>query len=80
MRTGIMEIKKLTSQEIEELNIYAAQKILAENTNLLADIGNALFEATRELGEAQIKVAQLKHYKDVVTEQNRALKTVVQSG
>jgi hypothetical protein len=75
-----MEIKKLTSQEIEELNIYAAQKILAENTNLLADIGNALFEATRELGEAQIKVAQLKHYKDVVTEQNRALKTVVQSG
>ena len=75
-----MEIKKLTSQEIEELNIYAAQKILAENTNLLADIGNALFEATRELGEAQIKVAQLKHYKDVVTEQNRALKSVVQNG
>jgi len=75
-----MEIQKLTSEEIQELNIAAAQRILAGNSNLLADIGNALFTATQELGEARIKVEQLKHYKDVVTEQNRALKSVIQGG
>jgi len=75
-----MEIQKLTSEEIQQLNVHAAQRILAENSNLLADIGNALFEASQQLGEARIKVEQLKHYKDVITEQNRALKSVMQNG
>ena len=75
-----MEIKKLTPEEIQELNVHAAQRILAENSNLLVDIGNALFVASRELGEAQIKVAQLKYYKDVIVEQNRAIKSVIGHG
>ena len=75
-----MEIKKLTPEEIQELNVHAAQRILAENSNLLVDIGNALFVASRELGEAQIKMAQLKHYKDVIVEQNRAIKSVIGHG
>jgi hypothetical protein len=74
------KIKKLTPEEIQELNNHAAQRIIAHNSNLLADIGNALFVASQELGEAQIKVAQLKHYKDVITEQNRALKSVIKDG
>ncbi|HII95319.1 MAG TPA: hypothetical protein HA367_06265 [Candidatus Methanofastidiosum sp.] len=75
-----IEIRKLTPEEINELNVRAAQRILAENSNLLADIGDALFTASQELGEARIKVEQLKHYKDVITEQNRALKSVIQNG
>jgi len=75
-----IEIKKLTPQEIQELNVHAAQRILAENSNILVDIGNALFIASQQLGEARIKVEQLKHYKDVVTEQNRALKSVIGHG
>jgi hypothetical protein len=75
-----IEIKKLTPEEIQQLNVHAAQRILAENSNLLADIGSALFVASQEMGEARIKVEQLKHYKDVITEQNRALKSVIQNG
>ena len=75
-----MDIKKLTSEEIQELDISAAQRILGHNTGLLADIGNALFTASQDLGEARIKVEQLKHYKDIITEQNRALKSMVSGG
>lgn len=75
-----IEIKKLTPEEIQELNVHAAQRMLAENSNLLADIGNALFVACRNLGEARIEVEQLKNYKDIVTEQNRALKSVISNG
>ena len=71
------KIQKLTPQEIQELDVSAAQRILASNSNLLIDLGNALFVASQKLGEARIEVEQLKHYKDVVTEQNRALKSVI---
>ena len=75
-----MEIKKLTPEEIQQLNVHAAQRILAENSNILVDIGNALFVASQKLGEARIECEQLKHYKDVVTEQNRALSKIIQYG
>ncbi len=71
------KIQKLTPQEIQELDVSAAQRILASNSNLLIDLGNALFVASQKLGEARIEVEQLKHYKDVITEQNRALKSVI---
>lgn len=76
----IMEIKKLTSTEIQELNVHAAQRLIGENVNILADLGNALFEANRIFGESKIKLEQLKHYKDIITEQNRALKSVISGG
>jgi hypothetical protein len=74
------KIQKLTPQEIQELDVSAAQRILASNSNLLIDLGNALFVASQKLGEARIEVEQLKHYKDVITEQNRALKSVISGG
>ena len=74
------KIQKLTPQEIQELDVSAAQRILARNSNLLIDLGNALFIASQKLGGARIEVEQLKHYKDVVTEQNRALKSVISGG
>jgi len=80
----IMEIKdrlkKLTAQEIQELNVHAAQRMMLENTNLLIDLEKELFDASRQLGEARIKVEQLKSYKSAIVETNRALKAVIQSG
>ena len=75
-----MEIKKLTPEEIQELNVHAAQRILADNSNILVDIGNALFVASQKLGEARIECEQLKHYKEVIVEQCRALKSVISHG
>jgi hypothetical protein len=74
------KIQKLTPQEIQELDVAAAERVLLNNSNLLIDIGNALFEASQIAGEAKIKEAQLKYYKDVVVEQNRALSKVIQNG
>lgn len=75
-----INIKKLTSEEIQELNVHAAQRMIAENVNILADIGSAIFTASGNFGKARIELEQLKHYKDIITEQNRALKSVVSSG
>ncbi len=76
----IMEIQKLTPEEIQTLQVEAAQRILALNVNILAEANNELFLALRELGEARIKVEQLKNKKSTVIEQNRALKSVIQNG
>lgn len=76
----MVNIKKLTPEQIQELNVHAAQRILAENSNLLIDLDNELFVATRKLGEARIKVDQLKYRKNTIIEQNRALKSVISNG
>ena len=75
-----IHIKKLTADEIQELNVHAARKILAENSNTLADLGSALYDASAKLGTARVELEQLKHYKDIITEQNRAIKSIVQGG
>ncbi|MBM3283973.1 hypothetical protein FJY90_07085 [Candidatus Gottesmanbacteria bacterium] len=74
------KIQKLTSQQIAELQVEQALRILAENSNLLADIEGQLFDAIGEHGKWDIKVNQLKSLKQTITEQNRALKTVCQNG
>lgn len=76
----MVKINRLTPEEIQELNVHAAQRILAENTNILNDINDELFTATQKLGEARIQVEQLKHAKNTVIEINRALKSVIQGG
>ena len=82
-----INIKKLSAREIQELNVHAVQRLVGHNIGLLADIGNALFIATGKLGQDRIQVEkdktevdQLKHYKDIITEQNRAAKSVVSGG
>lgn len=75
-----IEIKKLTSQEIQELNVHAAQRLMLENTNLLIDLEKELFDASRNLGEWRIKVEQLKSYKNAIVETSRALKSVISNG
>ena len=75
-----MDIKKLTIDEIQSLQVDAAMRIIAENSNLLVEINNEMFTALTELGQARIKVEVLKENKSTIIEQIRALKTIVQSG
>ncbi len=74
------KIQKLTSQEIAELKVDRALRVIAENTNTIADIESELFNAIGELGKWDIRVQQLKSLKSTIIEQNRALKAVVQNG
>lgn len=73
-------IQKLTSQEIAELRVDQAMRILEENANLMGDIEASLFDAIAELGRARVAVDQLKSLKNTIIEQSRALKAVVNSG
>ena len=76
----LMEIPKLTPQQIQELDVYAAQKQLAEISVLLANLDGEMFEAVQVLGNARIKVEQIKNTKSTLIEIARALKAVIQSG
>jgi len=75
-----MEIQTLTIEEIQSLQVDAAMRIIASNSNLLVEINNEMFTALNELGQARIKVEVLKEKKSSVIEQNRALKMVVSNG
>jgi len=74
------KINKLTSQEIKELQVDKALRIVEQNTNILADIEQALFDSIGELGKWKIKVEQLKSLKNTVIEQNRGLGVVIKNG
>jgi hypothetical protein len=50
---------------------------MQNNINLLAKINNLLLEATNELGKWRIIVEKLKHTKNTIIEQNRALKEIL---
>ena len=75
-----MEIQKLTIEEIQTLQVDAAMRIIATNSNLLVELNNEMFTALNELGQARIKVEVLKEKKSTIIEQNRALKSVIQNG
>ena len=75
-----MEIQKLTIEEIQTLQVDAAMRLIATNSNLLVELNNEMFTALNELGQARIKVEVLKEKKSTIIEQNRALKVVIQNG
>ena len=74
------QIQKLSAQEISELQVEQALRILAKNSNLLVDIEAELFDSIAEYGKWRIKVDQLKSIKSAIVEQDRALKSVVSNG
>ena len=77
----IMEkIQRLSIEEIQTLQVDAAMRIIATNSNLLVEINGEMFTALGELGQARIRVEVLKEKKSTIIEQNRALKTVISNG
>lgn len=77
---NIMEIPKLKPQEIQELDIAAAQRQLADITILLAKLDGEMFESVQVLGNARVKVEQQKNTKNTLIEICRALKSVIAGG
>ena len=73
-------IQRLTAEEVQELNVDQAMRIIAININNMADIETALFDVAGELGKYRILSDQLKSLKDTCKEQNRALKVIVSNG
>lgn len=73
----ILTLKELTAEEINQLTAQEAQLRIQKNVNLLSKINNLLLEASNELGKWRIIVEKLKHTKNTVIEQNRALKEVM---
>lgn len=80
MKDFTKQIKKLTAQEIVELQIEQALRIIEENSNTLGDIEKALFDEIGESGKHRIIVEQLKSLKAMIVEQNRSLGKVVSNG
>ena len=74
------KLLKLTSSEIQELQVDQALRIIESNSNLLADIESELFDEIAEFGKHRIAVEQLKSLKGTIIEMNRALGTVVKNG
>ena len=77
-----MEIKlqKLSAEDIKELNVHAAQRMMLENNNKLIDLEGEIFDWTGKLGEARIELDRRKSMKSMVVEIQRALKAVIGSG
>ena len=74
------KIPKLTNKEIETLQVDAAIRMIGKLANTLVDINRELRFAISDLGQARVKVEQLRADKSTVIELMRAIKVMVQSG
>lgn len=74
-----LQIDELTAEEMQVISAQEAQLRLQRNANLLGKVNNLLLEATNELGKWRVIVEKLKHTKNTLIEQNRALKEVLKA-
>ncbi len=72
-----LTLDELSAEELSQISVQEAQMRIQHNINLLARINNLLLEATNELGKWRIIVEKLKHTKNTIIEQNRALKEIL---
>jgi hypothetical protein len=70
-------LDELSAEELAQISVQEAQMRMQNNINLLAKINNLLLEASNELGKWRIIVEKLKHTKNTIIEQNRALKEIL---
>lgn len=75
----LLRIEELTTEELQLLSAQEAMLALQRNAVLLAQVNNLLLEATAELGKWRVIVEKLKHTKNTLIEQNRALKEIVKA-
>ena len=75
----ILQIDELTAEELQVISVQEAQLRLQKNANLLGQLNNLMLEATNELGKWRIIVEKLKHTKNTIIEQNRALKEILKA-
>lgn len=73
-----MQIKTLTTQEIETLQVDAALRLIGEYSTQLTVINQKISQAIMALGKAKIKLDCLKNDKDTLIEMVRALKVIIE--
>lgn len=72
-----MEIKTLTHEEIQTLQVDAALRLIGEYTTQLVSLSNEIGQAIMELGKAKYKLDGLKNDKQTLVEMMRSLKVIV---
>ena len=73
----LLRLEELTAEELQVITAQEAMIRMQKNADLLARVNNLLLEATNELGKWRIIVEKLKHTKNTIIEQNRALKEIL---
>lgn len=74
-----LTLEPLTAEELQMITAQEAMLRLQANTDMLAKVNNLLLEATNNLGKWRIRVDKLKHTKNTLIEQNRALKEILKA-
>ncbi len=75
--TEKLKLDELSPEELQSMTAQEAMVRLQRNVDLLAKVNNLLLVASEELGKWRIRVEQLKHTKNTIIEQNRALKEIL---
>lgn len=73
-----MDIKILTPEEIQTLQVDAALRLIGEYTTLLPNINNDIGQALIELGQAKLKLDRARNDKETVIEMLRGLKVMAE--
>ena len=74
-----LHLEELTAEELQVLTAQEAMIRLQRNANMLAQVNNLLLVATTELNKWRTIVDKLKHTKNTLIEQNRALKEILKA-
>jgi hypothetical protein len=75
----LLRLEELTAEELQVITAQEAMIRMQKNADLLARVNNLLLEATNELGKWRVIVEKLKHTKNTLIEQNRALKEILKA-
>jgi hypothetical protein len=71
-----MQIKTLTPEEIQTLQVDSALRLIGEYTVILSNLNQEIGQAIIDVGQAQIKLQQLKNDKQTLIEMLRSLKVI----
>jgi|GEM_PF-2329638 len=74
-----LHLSELTAEELQVMTSQEAMIQIQRNADMLARVNNLLLEASNELGKWRIIVEKLKHTKNTIIEQNRALKEILKA-
>ena len=73
-------VDSLTEEEIQTLDMQAAQMLMGKLDGILCKLQRELARATQEYGTARMKMQTFKTYKDIIVERMRNLKNFCKSG
>ena len=77
---GVMEqIKTLSTEEINSLQVDSALRLLGSHQQLLVDLTNELSAALQDKIKADCKISDLKQIKFTITHNMRALECMVKN-